>query len=143
MTKNISRTTQLAAHFTFVRQQSMNLCAPLLPEDYVVQPHPDVSPPKWHLGHVTWFFENFILAEYVAGYQRFDERLNWFFNSYYESQGPRITRSSRGNMTRPPLDRVLAYRAHVDSAIQELLSAEHPDAAAIVDLVELGLHHEQ
>ena len=143
MTKNISRTTQLAAHFTFVRQQSMNLCAPLLPEDYVVQPHPDVSPPKWHLGHVTWFFENFILAEYVAGYQRFDERLNWFFNSYYESQGPRITRSSRGNMTRPPLDRVLAYRTHVDAAIQELLSAEHSEAATIANLVELGLHHEQ
>ena len=143
MTKNISRATQLAAHFTFVRQQSVNLCAPLLPEDYVVQPHPDVSPPKWHLGHVTWFFENFILAEYVVGYQRFDERLNWFFNSYYESQGPRITRSSRGNMTRPPLDRVLAYRAHVDQAIQELLGSEHEQAATIVDLVALGLHHEQ
>jgi ergothioneine biosynthesis protein EgtB len=133
----------MTSHFTSVRAQSLALCAPLLPEDYAVQPHPDVSPPKWHLGHVSWFFENFVLAKYVAGYKLFDERLNWFFNSYYESQGPRITRSSRGNMTRPELSVVLAYRAHVDAAITGLLKSEHPDLKEIEELVELGCHHEQ
>jgi len=143
MTKNIDPATKLRSHFDFVRSRTVTICAPLQPEDYVVQPHPDVSPPKWHLGHTTWFFENFILAEYVRDYQLFDERLNWFFNSYYESQGPRITRSSRGNMTRPELAVVLAYRKYVDTAIQELLAYPHPEAAKIHQLVTLGLHHEQ
>lgn len=133
----------MTSHFTQVRSQSLALCAPLQPEDYVVQPHPDVSPPKWHLGHVSWFFENFILAQYVDGYEPFDLRLNWFFNSYYESQGPRITRSSRGNMTRPELSVVLAYRQHVDTAITGLLASDHPQLKEIEELVELGCHHEQ
>jgi ergothioneine biosynthesis protein EgtB len=143
MTKSPEPYTALAIHFTFVRDQSVALCAPLQPEDYTVQPHPDVSPPKWHLGHSSWFFENFILAEYAAAYQLFDERLNWFFNSYYESQGPRILRSSRGNMTRPELGVILAYRAHVDAAIGELLRSDHPEIDKVFELVELGLHHEQ
>ena len=143
MTRNPTFPAALAAHFAFVRNQSVTLCAPLQPEDYVVQPHPDVSPPKWHLGHATWFFENFILAEYVVNYPRFDERLNWFFNSYYESQGPRITRSSRGNMTRPALSKVLEYRQHVDAAINKLLRSNHPELTKIEELIELGLHHEQ
>lgn len=143
MTKLPEPATALLTHFDQVRSQSVALCAPLQPEDYVVQPHPDVSPPKWHLGHATWFFENFILAEYGQDYALFDERLNWFFNSYYESQGPRILRSNRGNMTRPELSVVLAYRAHVDAAIHELLRSDHPEINKIFELVELGLHHEQ
>lgn len=143
MTREINLQTKLQAHFNYVRHQSVVLCAPLQPEDYVVQPHPDVSPPKWHLGHATWFFENFILAEYAPEYELFNEKLNWFFNSYYESQGPRILRSSRGNMTRPELSVVLAYREHVDAAVQELLASNHPEMTKIEELVELGLHHEQ
>ncbi len=143
MTRNISPTTRLKAHFYQVRSQSVALCTPLQPEDFVVQPHPDVSPPKWHLGHATWFFENFVLAEYAPDYQLFDERLNWFFNSYYESQGPRILRTSRGNMTRPELSVVMTYRAHVDEAIGALLDGDHPALDRICELVELGLHHEQ
>ena len=143
MTKNPNAATALSAHFERVRNRSVEICRPLRPEDYTVQPHPDVSPPKWHLGHVTWFFENFILAEFSEGYELFDERLNWFFNSYYESQGPRIQRSSRGNMTRPELERILAYRQHVDEAVVRLLAAEHERAGRIRELVELGLHHEQ
>ncbi|MEM9931111.1 MAG: ergothioneine biosynthesis protein EgtB [Bacteroidota bacterium] len=135
--------TKLRAHYDYVRGQSVALCEPLRPEDYVVQPHPDVSPPKWHLGHVTWFFENFILAAYSPGYECFNLKLNWFFNSYYESQGPRIVRSNRGNMTRPELSVVLAYRAHVDQAIQRLLDSDHQDIEKIAELVALGLHHEQ
>ena len=133
----------LPEHYTYVRRKSVSLCEPLQPEDYVVQPHPDVSPPKWHLGHVTWFFENFILAEFSPGYELFNIKLNWFFNSYYESQGPRILRSSRGNMTRPELSIIMAYRKHVDAAIQALLASAHPELAKIEELVELGLHHEQ
>lgn len=143
MTTNIDPITRLKAHFDFVRNQSVALCAPLRPEDYTVQPHPDVSPPKWHLGHTTWFFENFILAAFVPDYTPFDARLNWFFNSYYESQGPRILRSSRGNMTRPELAVVLDYRRHTNTAIQELLTEDHPERGRIAELVELGLHHEQ
>jgi ergothioneine biosynthesis protein EgtB len=111
-----------------------------LPEDYTVQPTDDVSPPKWHLGHSTWFFENFILAAHAPDYRLFDERLNWFFNSYYESQGPRIQRSNRGNMTRPTLDVILDYRRHVDEAMERLLEREDPE---VEQLTELGLHHEQ
>lgn len=136
-------------HYAKVRGRSVELCAGLRPEDYVVQPAPDVSPPKWHLGHTSWFFENFVLAQYTPDYVLFDERLNWFFNSYYESQGPRIVRSQRGNMTRPELDRVLAYRRYVDGEIVSLLGglaeqqASNARTAKIYELIELGLHHEQ
>lgn len=143
MTENIDAAVRLRAHYDFVRAQSVALCAPLKPEDYTVQPHPDVSPPKWHLGHTTWFFENFILVPHCPGYRPFGERLNWFFNSYYESQGPRILRSSRGNMTRPELPMVLAYREHVDDHQRRLLAGEPKQLPVILDLVELGLHHEQ
>ncbi len=141
MTKNTKQAITLLAHYQGVRAQTLTLCEPLLPEDYTVQPHPDVSPPKWHLGHGSWFFENFILAKYIEGYTPFDDRLNWFFNSYYESQGPRISRSSRGNMTRPDLDTILDYRRHVDDQLAELLGGPHDPA--IDELVTLGLHHEQ
>ncbi|MCP9236379.1 ergothioneine biosynthesis protein EgtB [Lewinella sp. JB7] len=132
--------TKILRHYAEVREQSLYLCAPLQPEDYTVQPVDDVSPPKWHLGHSTWFFENFILVPYASDYTLFDERLNWFFNSYYESQGPRILRSNRGNMTRPELSVILDYRRHVDRAMELLLEEDDPQIAA---LTELGLNHEQ
>ncbi len=140
VTESATRPAPIALHFSGVREQSVRLCAPLLPEDYTVQPHPDVSPPKWHLGHSSWFFENFILAAHAPGYRLFDERLNWFFNSYYESQGPRILRSNRGNMTRPDLDAILAYRRHVDAAMLDLLQSGTEE---VRQLTTLGLHHEQ
>ncbi len=140
MTVTTTLSSPVALHYSRVRQQSVQLCTPLLPEDYTVQPSPDVSPPKWHLGHSTWFFENFILAPYAPSYTLFDVRLNWFFNSYYESQGPRILRSNRGNMTRPAVEDILAYRRHVDAAMEELLEGA---VASVASLTELGLHHEQ
>jgi ergothioneine biosynthesis protein EgtB len=133
--------TNLLLQYQQVRQQTERLCEPLQPEDFVVQPTGDVSPPKWHLGHSTWFFENFILAEYVPGYQRFDERLNFIFNSYYESQGPRILRSQRGNITRPGTEYILEYRSYVDEWMQQLLQMELTEE--LHDFVILGLHHEQ
>ncbi|MCB0637175.1 MAG: ergothioneine biosynthesis protein EgtB [Lewinella sp.] len=128
-----------------VRRWSMQLCEPLAPEDFVVQPVVDVSPPKWHLGHTTWFFENFILKDHLPGYELFDERLNWFFNSYYESQGPRILRSNRGNMTRPSTEHVYAYRHHVDAHMEQWMQAYADDQmpAELAQLLEVGLQHEQ
>src|SRR5690606_14762778 len=121
-----------------VREQSLHICKPLQAEDFVVQPISDVSPPKWHLGHATWFFENFILAEYYKNYKRFDERLNYFFNSYYESQGPRILRSNRGNITRPGIERILEYRHYVDEHMERLLQTSlHQE---VKDFIRIGLH---
>lgn len=132
----------LLQHYRRVRQQTVNICAPLAPEDYVPQPIEDVSPPKWHLGHTAWFFENMVLLEYLPAYELFDERLNWFFNSYYESQGPRILRSRRGNMTRPSVAHILNYRRVVDEGMERLfaLGDMHKE---LWDLILLGLHHEQ
>ena len=139
-----SNPVNLRAHFRYVRQQTEALCAPLAIEDYVPQPIADVSPPKWHLGHTTWFFENFILIKELKDYSCFDERLNWFFNSYYESQGPRILRSQRGNMTRPKLESIIAYRRQVDAAMESLFD-QYSDALpqVLAELILLGLHHEQ
>lgn len=137
--------TSLLDRYRQIRQQSLDICAPLEPEDYVVQPVPDVSPPKWHLGHVTWFFENFILAQQLEGYSHFNKSLNYYFNSYYESQGPRILRSNRGNMTRPVLEVVLEYRRHVDQHMQEWIRSydEGSMPEALQQLLTIGLQHEQ
>jgi ergothioneine biosynthesis protein EgtB len=142
---DIRTVDQLLQKYQAVRAYSLEICSPLEPEDYVVQPIIDVSPPKWHLGHTTWFFENFILVEHVEGYTPYDEQLNYYFNSYYESQGPRILRSHRGNITRPGLSTIIAYREHVDQQMAEFLQAQ-PDqyiAKSLFDLINLGLQHEQ
>ena len=98
---------------------SIELAAPLSAEDMVVQAMEDASPTKWHLAHTTWFFETFVLTPYLTGYPLFDEAFNYYFNSYYEHQGPRQPRPKRGLLTRPSLDRVLAYREHVDLALAQ------------------------
>lgn len=135
----------LLANYQKVRAWSIKICEPLHAEDYVVQPVMDVSPPKWHLGHTTWFFENFILVEHLEDYQAFNLKLNYFFNSYYESQGPRILRSNRGNMTRPTLETVIQYRNYVDEHMQTFLQqyAEQAVPESLAKLVEIGLQHEQ
>ena len=99
------------------------------------------SPAKWHLAHTTWFFEQFVLAAHGSGYRRFDERFGFLFNSYYNAVGARHERPRRGLLTRPTLDDVLAFRAHVDHAMADLLGSRVPDEVGA--LVELGLHHEQ
>ncbi|MGZ3441187.1 MAG: ergothioneine biosynthesis protein EgtB [Polyangia bacterium] len=117
-----------------VRHASEELCRGLAAEDFVVQSMPDCSPLKWHLAHTTWFFETFVLAA-RPGYKPFDARYQYLFNSYYEAVGARWDRPSRGLLTRPTVDEVLRYRAHVDARMAEI------DAPA--DVLELGLHHEQ
>jgi ergothioneine biosynthesis protein EgtB len=127
----------LAAHYESVRAHSLALAAPLSPEDCQIQSMPDASPVKWHLGHTNWFFETVILAP-RPGYRPFDPRFAYLFNSYYEALGPRHPRPRRGLITRPALDDVLAWRAHVDAAMAGVL-----DEPALRDAVLLGLHHEQ
>ena len=105
---------------------------------------PDASPTKWHRAHTTWFFEQFLLKDHVAGYRAFDERFAYLFNSYYVAAGPRHARPQRGLVTRPNADEVAAYRAHVDAAVAALIdNADQETLAKIVPIVEIGLHHEQ
>jgi ergothioneine biosynthesis protein EgtB len=132
-----------AARLFATRQLSLDLAAPLSPEDQVVQAMEDASPTKWHLAHVTWFFETFILQQFLPGYRIFDERFNFCFNSYYESQGERQPRAKRGLLTRPSSAEVLAYRAHVDEALQRLYARGVDPAGEIARLVEVGINHEQ
>ena len=131
------------ARYRAVRAQSQALCAPLLPEDTVVQPMLDVSPPKWHLAHTTWFWETFLLTEYAPGYQLFHADYAYLFNSYYNSLGSRVNRADRGTLSRPALADVLAYRAHVDAALAQLLTERRDLPPVFFELLELGLQHEQ
>ncbi|MFP4095291.1 MAG: ergothioneine biosynthesis protein EgtB [Cyclobacteriaceae bacterium] len=131
-----------SARFQTIRQQSVHLCKPLRTEDYVVQPVEDVSPPKWHLAHTTWFFEQFILKPHQPGYQLYDKQFNYVFNSYYESMGEKMLRNHRGNMTRPSTEDIYTYREYVDRHMLELIhSPEFKDQ--LMYLTELGLQHEQ
>ena len=100
----------------------MALASPLSAEDQLAQSMPDASPVKWHLAHTTWFFETFVLAPHLAGYQPFDPRFGYLFNSYYEAMGERHPRPARGLLTRPSAAEVLRYRAHVDQAVGRLLA---------------------
>ena len=128
----------LIEHYRAVRALSVALTAPLSDADATIQSMEDASPAKWHLAHTTWFFETFILAEYLEGYAPFAADWPFLFNSYYESQGARHERGCRGMITRPTKDEILAYRAHVDEAMEPLI--EGGDCA---DLVALGCAHEQ
>ena len=131
-----------------VRSHSVALAAPLTAEDQCVQSMADASPTKWHLAHTTWFFETVVLQPHLDGYRPFDTRWHFLFNSYYEALGPRHPRPQRGLLTRPGLDEVHAYRAHVDAAMLQLLAQlDGADGEArwrrIEPIVTLGLHHEQ
>lgn len=124
-----------------VRQHTEKLMQPLSSEDYLAQPAEHVSPPKWHLGHTTWFFETLILQAHHPNYRPFDERFPYYFNSYYESLGERVNRDARGNLTRPPLPKVYEYRQYVDAAMQSYL--QKAPESAVLDLLALGINHEQ
>ncbi|WGK65491.1 ergothioneine biosynthesis protein EgtB [Croceiramulus getboli] len=134
-------TETLLDFFITTRQHSERLCQPLAVEDYVVQPIVDVSPPKWHLGHTSWFFEEFLLKPHKKGYPLFNEEFDYVFNSYYESVGKRVVRTDRGNLSRPTVDQVYAYRRHVDRHMQELLERLEDDELRAI--VEIGIHHEK
>lgn len=130
----------LVDRYQSVRALSEAIVAPLSDADATVQPMDDASPAKWHLAHTNWFFETFVLRDHVRGYQSYDERFAFLFNSYYEAEGPRHARPRRGMLTRPSLDEVLEWRRHVDEALVSALPGLTDDAR---DLVTLGLAHEQ
>ncbi len=125
-----------------VRGLSEALAAKLTLEDQVIQTMPDVSPTKWHLAHVTWFFEHFVLQPHLPGYRVFDESWHYLFNSYYYTVGQMHARSERGLLSRPTVAEILRYRAHVDAAMQRLLPRSEGDPE-LGFLVSLGLNHEQ
>ncbi len=131
----------LLERFRKIRKQTEAICKPLSIEDYVVQPIVDVSPPKWHLGHTTWFFETMILVPYNSEYKIFDANFNFIFNSYYETIGARVIRTDRGNLSRPSVENVYAYRKYVDEAMLEFLQT--PLSKEVLAVLELGLQHEQ
>ncbi len=134
-------TDTLLDFFLETRKYTEELCKPLEIEDYVVQPIEDVSPPKWHLGHTTWFFEEFILKPHSENYRLFDEDFAFVFNSYYESVGKRVVRAQRGNLSRPSVEQVYQYRRYVTEAIKELF--EKSGNRELLELLEIGIHHEK
>ena len=152
---------ELESHFSFVREQTERLVAPLNAEDMVAQSMVDASPAKWHLAHTTWFFEKLVLEPSQQNYRPFDEEFYHLYNSYYQSLGTPHTRSERGLITRPAVERVLEYRHHITKRITALLEgfdqvsqqgsdpssnpSSNPSsdqASTQAEIVELGLHHE-
>lgn len=125
-----------------VRNQSVKLCEPLVVEDFVAQPVVDVSPPKWHLAHSTWFFESLVLKPYYKGYREFHPLYAYLFNSYYESLGERTLRNHRGAMTRPTVEEIFNYRKSVDGHMLELFE-QGGLSGEVKDVIEVGLQHEQ
>ena len=135
----------LAAHlldrFHAVRAATLALVAPLSPEDMMVQSCPEASPVKWHLAHTTWFFETFILRDFLPRYSLFHPDFPWLFNSYYNSLGDMPEKKLRASFSRPPLADIFAYRIHVDAAIERLLAQSFDDE--VTRRMTLGFEHEQ
>ena len=138
--QSIRDVTSIQRRFSDMRATSMRITSWLSPEDHMLQSMPEASPAKWHLAHTTWFFETFVLQPHSAGYAAFDSRYKYLFNSYYKQLGSHPYRGSRGLLSRPSLAEVHAYRTYVDAAVPALLENA---AAEVLELVELGLNHEQ
>jgi ergothioneine biosynthesis protein EgtB len=134
----------LADSLRALRSHSLALAAPLSAEDQCLQSMPEASPTKWHLAHTSWFFEALVLVPHAPGYTPYDPRFHYLFNSYYEALGPRHPRPQRGLLSRPAVNEVLAFRRHVDEALQGFFAdADESAWAAAEPLLTLGLHHEQ
>ncbi len=133
---------ELTQLFKETRIDSERICSFLETEDYVVQPIVDVSPPKWHLGHTTWFFEEFVLKEYAKDHELFDKNTAYVFNSYYESVGDKVIRTNRGNLSRPTVAWIYDFRKYVTDAMIELLESKDLAEEAL-GVIEIGCHHEK
>lgn len=147
MTPPLEATTErdaLLQRYRDVRSTTLSLCEGLEAEDMLVQSMPDVSPTKWHLAHVSWFFEAMLLSTELPGYRPLNERYHHLFNSYYQSLGDPYPRSKRGLLSRPTAKEVLEYREHVDNAMHDLLAKASPELLeSLIPRLELGLQHEQ
>lgn len=141
LVETISRSATLLQKFKTIRARTESICQPLELEDYSVQPVVDVSPPKWHLAHTTWFWEQFILVEYDPSYQLFHPDFAYLFNSYYNNAGERVLRPNRGLMTRPTVKKVYEYRQYVTDAIVRFCTTNPDDK--VWELLEIGIYHEE
>jgi len=133
--------TNILKKFETTRQYSCDLCKPLHNEDYIPQPRDFASPPKWHLAHTTWFFEEMILKKFSTQYQIYNEKYSFLFNSYYNTIGDKAIRAERGAITRPTVDQVYEYRSYVNQHLINLINKAPNNE--ILELIELGIHHEQ
>ena len=126
-----------------VRARTLEIVAPLEIEDYVIQTAEFMSPPRWHIGHTSWFFET-VLQKYQAGYKVYSDEFLFYFNSYYEGFGARIERPKRGTRSRPTVAETKLYRAHIDDQMARFLEtvSDHESAEEILSIVRLGLEHE-
>jgi ergothioneine biosynthesis protein EgtB len=138
----LNKQIALLQQYQSIRAYTLELMAPLSVEDHLVQSSLEASPPKWHLGHTTWFFETLILKPLCKGYKEFDEKFPFYFNSYYEALGPRVERDKRGSLSRPALANILKYRTYVDEAMALFLQSKEIESN-YHDVIELGLNHEQ
>lgn len=136
-----SKHTTALSKYNRIRGHSIGLCDPLEIEDFVAQPSTDVSPPKWHLAHTTWFFENFLLVPFLENYKVFHKEYSFLFNSYYVSVGARWMRAERGYLTRPTVSDIYKYREYVDEQMRVLLNQNL--SAEVLGILELGFQHEQ
>jgi ergothioneine biosynthesis protein EgtB len=140
-TATTERTARLFDEFLKVRRQSDQLCLPLSPEDMMVQSCAEASPAKWHLAHTTWFFETFLLREFLDGYREFNPDFRWLFNSYYNSISDQPEKKLRASFSRPTVETIFQYRHHVQEGIKRLLASNPPEE--VTRRIVLGLHHEQ
>ena len=139
-----TQANRFSERYRRVRRFTEALCQPLVPEDYVIQSMPDVSPTKWHLAHTSWFFETFILRPHLAGYRVFHPEYAYLFNSYYVQAGERHCRAKRGLLSRPTVEEVYQYRSFVDEHMIALIEAADDALMSVLSpLIEVGLHHEQ
>ena len=142
LTQPLAQTAaSLLSRYRRVRGATTAFIAPLTPEDMMVQSSAEASPVKWHIAHTSWFFETFVLSDFADGYVVFNPDFRWLFNSYYKALGEMPEKKLRASFSRPPLGEILAYRAHVDAAVERLLAATPDDE--VLRRVALGLEHEQ
>src|SRR2546423_8841645 len=137
------QTVSIADLYTQVRARTMQIVAPLEIEDYVIQTADFMSPPRWHIGHTSWFFET-VLQKYQPRYKPYSEDFLFYFNSYYEGFGPRIERPKRGTRSRPTVAETKKYRAHIDEQMSRFIEdvSSRDEAESIFKIVRLGLEHE-
>ncbi|MCH4821848.1 ergothioneine biosynthesis protein EgtB [Gramella lutea] len=133
---------ELIQLFKETRADSEKICSFLETEDYVVQPIVEVSPPKWHLGHTTWFFEEFVLKKYADAHKLYDENTAYVFNSYYESVGEKVIRTNRGNLSRPTVAWIYKFREYITNEMIDLMTKKDLDEGAL-SVIEIGCHHEK
>src|SRR6266850_5039820 len=147
MTQTVTQLNSLTESITdlyqSVRARTLEIVAPLEIEDYVIQTADFMSPPRWHIGHTSWFFET-VLQKYQPGYKIYSEEFLFYFNSYYEGFGQRIERPKRGTRSRPTVKETRRYRAHIDEEMSRFIEkvSDNDDADEILAIVRLGLEHE-